>query len=371
MTLTSNKLKKLKNIFVHILVWASIIFICNSGNLSWQGYNSADGTLLIPSLYGNAFNAFLVYFNALYLYRHKNKFRLNYWLLAILSILIISLLEALVDYYYANLSGVLELHFDIIKSDLEGETLAFNVEKSLPYLAYIGYLMDDILIHIIFWFLSFTYILPLETVKNRALKQTLEREKLEAEVKFLKAQINPHTLFNGINSIYHLIDKDKNKAKEVLVRFSDLLRYQIYDCSDDTILLSNEIQFLDNYFDLEKIRKGADVNIEFDYNINDTSNLKIAPLLLIPFIENAFKFVSNHDEKDLNFIKCKIIITENELHFYIDNSVENIEKEDLKNGGIGLQNVKKRLQLIYPDKHKLNISSFNDVFSVMLKIELA
>jgi LytS/YehU family sensor histidine kinase len=276
----------------------------------------------------------------------------------------------LTDYYYAGFSGVLELHFDTIKSDLSGEALKFNVEKSLPYLAYLAYFIDDMLINTLFWFLSFAYILPLETVKNRALKDRLEREKLEAEVKFLKAQINPHTLFNGINSIYHLIDKDKDKAKEILVRFSDLLRYQIYDCSDDKISLSHEIQFLENYFDLEKIRKGADVEIEFDYNIHETGNLKIAPLLLIPFVENAFKYVSNHDKKDLNFIKSKIIITGQELHFYIENSVEDTEKNDLKNSGIGLQNVKQRLQLIYPDKHELKISNFNNVFSVLLKIEL-
>lgn len=366
-------MKKTKQIAVHIFVWGAILLFINTGNFIWQVFSTADGSMLIASLYGNIFNAFLVYFNAFYLYPQIHKSKTKYWLFAVLVILGVSIMEGAVDYYYAGQIGVLESNFESLTKELQGEQSKFDLEKNLPLLTYITFVLDNIFIHVLFWFLSFAYILPIQTIRSRSLKERLEREKLEAEIKFLKAQINPHTLFNGINSIYHLIDKDKEKAKDVLVRFSELLRYQIYDCSDDEILLSRELLFLENYFNLEKIRKGADVEIKYDYNSDEAGNFKIAPLLLIPFVENAFKHVSNHNEKKYNFIKCQVSVDDNKLYFIIENSTDSQnepEKMEKINKGIGLANVKERLKLLYAEKHMLQIKNQDNRYTVSLILAL-
>lgn len=366
-------IKKTKFIVYHIMVWTIILILVNTGNLSWQGFSTADGSMLIASLYGNLFNAFLVYFNALYLYPlvHRSKFR--YWLLALMVVLGVSLLEGIVDYIYAGQVGTLNVTLQNITDALSKEDMETDLEKGPHILAYIAFVLDDIYVHLLFWFLSFAYILPVQTIRNKSLKEQLEREKLQAEVKFLKAQINPHTLFNGINSIYHLIDKDKEKAKDVLVRFSELLRYQIYECSDDEIPLSRELLFLENYFQLEKIRKGTDVEITYKYNIDETESFKIAPLLLIPFVENAFKHVSNHHEKKRNYIKCEIYIDDNKLYLIVENSTDSQNVSELNkktNNGIGLTNVKERLKLLYPEKHMLQFNNQNNVYNVSLILAL-
>ena len=366
-------MKKPKYIAYHLLFWGVLLFFINTSNFSWQGFSTADNSLLVPSLYGNLFNAFLVYFNALYLYNLIHKSKLRYWLLALLVILGVSFLEGGVDYFYAKQMGVLDVNFEKITKDLVEESVTFDVAKNLPILAYTAYVTDNILVHVLFWFFSFAYILPIQTLKSKSLKEQLEREKLEAEVKFLKAQINPHTLFNGINSIYHLIDIDKEKAKDVLVRFSELLRYQIYDCSDDEILLSRELQFLENYFDLEKIRKGTDIEIAFNNTIDDTVDLKISPLLLIPFVENAFKHVSNHNDKKFNYIKCEVSIDDNKLYFIIENSTERtdaLDRNEKSKKGIGLINVTQRLKLLYPEKHMLQIKNRKNSYCVNLILNL-
>lgn len=365
-------MNKVIKIFVHLIVWVLIIVFCNSSNWIWQGFKVEDGTMLIPSIYGTFFNAGLVYFNTLYLYPNKRKKIAFYWLIAITVIMLTAFAESFIDYYYSKQIGLLNFHFDEIKKDLINEELNFNLEKSLPILTILNFTYNNILVHIIFWILSFTYILPIQNSKNKSFREQLEREKLQAEVNFLKAQINPHSLFNGINSIYHLIDKDKEKAKDVLVRFSELLRYQVYECSSESISLTKEILFLENYFNLEKIRKEDNVTIEFNYNLHEAEGLEIAPILFIPFIENAFKYVSNFQHKKDNYIKCDINVVDSILKFTIVNSIDNLPEEyiNLKNSGIGLKNTKERLKLIYPEQHKLEIKKEENVFSIQLTIDL-
>ncbi|MFD1615149.1 sensor histidine kinase [Gelatiniphilus marinus] len=363
--------KSLK-ILLHLIIWILIIVICNASNWVWQGFKVEEGTMLIPSIYGSFFNAIIVYFNALYLYPKKRKSIGLYGVLAIITILIISFSESFIDYYYSQSIGLLDFHFEEIRKDLSNEDLNFNLEIGLPFLTIMNFAFNNVLVHVLFWILSFAYILPIQNSKNRFFREQLEREKLQAEVNFLKAQINPHSLFNGINSIYHLIDKDKEKAKDVLVRFSELLRYQVYECSSERISLTRELLFLENYFNLEKIRKEDNVIIEFNYNLHEAEGLEIAPILFIPFIENAFKYVSNFQHKKDNYIKCDINVVDSILKFTIANSIDNLPEEyiNLKNSGIGLKNTKERLKLIYPEHHKLEIKKEKNVFSIQLTIDL-
>ena len=198
----------------------------------------------------------------------------------------------------------------------------------------------------------------------------LEKEKTENELRFLKSQMNPHFLFNAINSIYVLIKKDPDFAGLTLVKFADMLRYQLYECNADVIPIEKEISYLENYIQLEKLRKGELVNTSFTVSAS-TGKFSIAPLLLIPFVENAFKYVSSCPGKN-NFVMVDLNFQDNIFELSVENSMDEdaMMPKEKTWGGIGLENVRRRLQLIYDGSHALDISTTEDVFSVLLTIKI-
>ncbi|RLD80165.1 MAG: hypothetical protein DRJ10_07790 [Bacteroidetes bacterium] len=196
-----------------------------------------------------------------------------------------------------------------------------------------------------------------------------QRQRLEAELKTLKAQINPHFLFNSLNNIYSLSLDKSDLAPEMILKLSDLMSYIIYDAREEFVPLKKELGFIENHIDLERIRINNRVNVKFE---NDESLLRynIAPLLFTPFIENAFKYVST-PENQKAFINIKLSENQYELHFFIENSAEEeLATFEHNNHGIGIENVKKRLELIYPNKHKLDIEHSSTKFSINLKIKI-
>ena len=199
----------------------------------------------------------------------------------------------------------------------------------------------------------------------------LEKEKTDSELRFLKSQMNPHFLFNAINSIYVLIKKDPDFAGHTLVKFADMLRYQLYECNSDVIPIEKEISYLDNYIQLEKLRKGDLIHTHYHVSPS-TGKFSIAPLLLIPFVENAFKYVSNCPEKN-NFVTVDLNFQDNIFELSVENSIDAdaMMPKEKAWGGIGLENVRRRLQLIYDGRHALDISTTEDVFSVLLTIKVA
>lgn len=199
----------------------------------------------------------------------------------------------------------------------------------------------------------------------------LEKEKTDSELRFLKSQMNPHFLFNAINSIYVLIKKDPDFAGHTLVKFADMLRYQLYECNADVIPIEKEIGYLDNYIQLEKLRKGDLIRTHYHVSPS-TGRFSIAPLLLIPFVENAFKYVSNCPDRD-NFVTVDLNFQDNIFELSVENSMdeEAMMPKEKAWGGIGLENVRRRLQLTYDGRHALDISSGDGVFSVLLTIKIA
>jgi len=197
----------------------------------------------------------------------------------------------------------------------------------------------------------------------------LENEKLEAELKFLKSQIHPHFLFNTLNNLYALTLKKSDKAPEMVIQLSNLLEYTLYSGKETEVGLNEEIKQLSGYIDLEKLRFGKrlKINTEIDGNVD---GLLIAPLLLLPFVENSFKHGASNDLKS-PFIDLKINVKDNHLKFSISNSnrCESQIPESYKEG-IGLKNVKRRLELLYPRKHSLEILQKQDIFDVNLTLEL-
>jgi len=225
------------------------------------------------------------------------------------------------------------------------------------------------------WILGIALSLPQDWVRSEAQKNQLIQDKMQSELDFLRAQINPHFIFNGINSIYHLIGSDDKKARSTLLQFSDLLRYQLYECNENYIPLEKEINYIKNYLGIEEVRKGSD--IELHYTIPTLSlnskKYKIAPLLVNPFLENAFKHVGIDEGLDCAFIQIELKISnEGILSLIIKNSF-NLGQQNSKSrtGGIGLSNVKRRLDILYPNQRSyLEIDSNKSVYTVQLKIHL-
>jgi LytS/YehU family sensor histidine kinase len=197
----------------------------------------------------------------------------------------------------------------------------------------------------------------------------LQKEKAQTELSFLKAQINPHFLFNSINSIFASIDKNNIEARSIVIKFSDMLRYQLYECNADQINFEKEFEYLNNYIELQRIRKDNNLTITTDLK-GDLKGFTIAPLILIPFIENAFKYSSNHVDQP-NVLQMIFTKEDAAFGFYCFNTKDQmISRKIFEEGGIGIQNVKRRLELIYPGRHALDINDNELFFEVRLKIEL-
>jgi len=210
-------------------------------------------------------------------------------------------------------------------------------------------------------------------IQSRRREQELEKEKLETELKFLRSQFNPHFLFNTINSIFVLIHKNPVMASESLAKFSDILRYQLYECNEHCIPLGQELNYLENFIELQRLRQDHDrVDLTLRYNVQHTADLEIAPFVLMPFVENAFKHVSRYSEGQ-NWITLDLSLVNNELQLLLSNSAnpgEASATELIHYGGIGLKNVKRRLDLLYPGRHHLKITRNENTFQVELRVEL-
>jgi hypothetical protein len=193
-----------------------------------------------------------------------------------------------------------------------------------------------------------------------------EKEKVTAELQLLKAQVHPHFLFNTLNNIYSFSLGQSPKTPGMILRLSSLLSYMLYDCKADEVLLEKEIEVMKDYIELEKARYGD--NIEISLNIEgDIKDKHIAPLLLLPFLENAFKHGTS-DQLEKPWLSMDIAVKQYTLHCKIANSKNNYVP--LSASGIGIENVRKRLQFIYPDRHELKTSDEGDFFVVSLRLEL-
>ena len=204
--------------------------------------------------------------------------------------------------------------------------------------------------------------------ERNAYAKELERKNLESELEMLKSQINPHFIFNTLNTIYFLMEQKDDKAKEVLLKFSDILSHQLYDYNKEFIDLSKEVEYLESYIELQKLRHDEDL-LQLSYSLPQNVNgLKIAPMLIIPFIENAFKYSPNSKGYTVDF--RLEINNEGVLDFYAKNTISATIRKKEGVGGIGLKNVKRRLELVYPGKYELNIKEAEHLFEAQLNINL-
>ncbi|WP_421978882.1 sensor histidine kinase [Roseivirga seohaensis] len=193
--------------------------------------------------------------------------------------------------------------------------------------------------------------------------KTLKADKSKAELELLKTQINPHFFFNTLNNLYSLTVKHSDKAPEVILKLSEMMRYTIYEGKKEFVPLREEVTYLENYIELHKIRYQKKVNIEFSHSIENED--QVAPLLFIILLENALKH-GVESLTDSAYVKIDLSSSNRHIRFSIENNYEPLEINESK--GIGLENLKRRLELIYPKTHELNIHKTASTFAVDLKI---
>lgn len=205
-----------------------------------------------------------------------------------------------------------------------------------------------------------------EYYTNQQNKLISETRKTSTELNYLRKQTNPHFLFNALNSIYSLAYKKSDLVPDAIVTLSEMMRYMLYETDNKAVSLEKEINYIKNYIDLQKLRLNNIENIFINIH-GDTRNKSIEPMLLISFIENAFKYGT--DYKGTTYVKIKIVIEENNFDFWIENRIEN-QIKDPNNSGIGLKNIKNRLNILYPNAHQLNITQTDNLYSVHLNLKL-
>lgn len=226
-------------------------------------------------------------------------------------------------------------------------------------------------INISIWVLLVTIgKMMIDRIKSERELELLQKEKTRNELDYLKAQINPHALFNSLNTIYGHIDKNNQVARNTLLQFSELLRYQLYDCSAEKVSLDKEIDYIKNYVAFQQLRKNETLIVNLEIG-NIRSNLNVAPLMLVVLIENAFKFVSTSSEKE-NKISIKLFTKGTILHASVFNTIE--QQSTVANGsakGIGLTNFNRRLELLYPGKYELVNKNEKDFYETNLTLDLS
>jgi two-component system LytT family sensor kinase len=336
-------MRKSWQIFWHILFWASVIsffvFIAHNG-----GKSSLQSLLILFLVFGIV-NIGLFYLNYLVLipqYLDKKKYKV-YAAFVIGAIIVVGLSK------YG-----MALIFKPITYVRMGKAMSFwQYSFSTSFTSIIFIFLSTVLKFTVDWFL------------NERIQRDLENQRLSAELSFLKSQINPHFLFNSLNSIYSLAYQKSDTTPEAILKLSEIMRYMLYECNDNKVELTKELQYLQNYIDLQKIRFGNKAFIDFEVN-GEVTDQHIVPLLLISFIENAFKHGIANDA--LSPIKLKINLEDGHLYFFIQNKKHTHNRD--ASGGIGLNNVRRRLDLLYPGKYNLDIRDEADTYTCQLSLVL-
>ena len=222
-------------------------------------------------------------------------------------------------------------------------------------------------INILFWVVCILAAkMVIEKIQSQVYIEQIEKEKATNELNFLRAQFNPHFLFNSINSIYGHIDKENKTARNMLLVFSEMLRYQLYECNVEQIALDSEINYIKNYIAIQKGRIDERINVSFCVgDIN--GQVMVAPLLFITFIENAFKYVGFNEGRD-NRIDISLKNENGWLYFKVFNTKDSFIGQAEKSSGLGIANTKRRLEILYPGRHHLTLVDNKDSYEVTLTL---
>lgn len=328
---------------LHSLLWIVLFLIITFLVESGSGFLNTFAEVILDGI----FYIFIIYFNIYYLFPRyvKGDSLLKYIVVLVITVILITPVKGAAMYLF-NIS------------DLESR--------------------NEVLLRLHYSFLSSFMVAGLSTVGKmlyewvslRRERKKLERETLQSELKFLKNQINPHFLFNTLNNIYSLALIKSDLAPEVILKLSEILRYMLYECNEPKVKLVNEISYIKNYMDLEKLRQKDDVMMEFTTE-GEIGEQLISPMLFTPFLENAFKHGINKVLKDA-CVKVHLKVDSDHLYFRVQNTKPEFEPDNItkRQGGIGLANVRKRLELLYPGNYSLDIQNTLTKYIIELNLNL-
>ena len=334
---------KRAQVIQHILFWVVIylvFFLIDQNQFHWQ-------LSLVKELVNVFFYALVVYINLWILipYYLSSKRLVLYAILLLLLALLITPIKAFVLFHAIA-------DYPMARQDM--------VENQyLIFLTNLLVLLASTIFKIVF-----------DWLQHQREKKELQTQTMRSELRFLRSQINPHFLFNTLNNLYALTLKKSDQAPEIVLKLSEIMRYMLYECNEKRVPLNKEINYIRNYLALEELRQGKNVEIRFHLEGNPDDR-KIAPLMFTPFLENSFKHGLNVSITE-GYVDIILRVLEDKVQFVVENSKpETIPQPDSRpSGGIGLANVKRRLNLIYPDQYKLRIKDMPQAYRVELEIKL-
>jgi len=332
---------KSNTLLIHVLVWAAFFLV----PLIFIESEVGRERFILMGWFQQFLMALYFYYNFLYLIP---RFLLKKKLWAYFLMLLIGL---------AGISG-LNILFSLAS--------AYWIEHHHPF-SFWRTALFPVYPAIMAFALSSAVKITVEWFKNERQKKEMEAEKLSSELAFLKSQVNPHFLFNILNNICSLARKKSDETENAIIKLSQIMRYMLQDSKDEKVSLEKEVEYLQSYIELQRLRLPDDVGIDFVIE-GQPELMSIEPLLLIPFVENAFKHgVSYQESSD---IKILLVCTGQRLMFSVKNFIAKNQGEAAEKGsGIGLKNVMRRLELLYPGRHQLQINDDGHLYHVELNIE--
>jgi len=329
----------------HGLFWA--VMFANMFYNSWRSGGEGVWATISNEVIGLVFYAILVYLNLLYLipnYLARHAF--VYLGFVLTACALATPIEVMV--FYLKYSGWPEHRVLLVRN--QGDFFVANV---------LVVLLSTVLRLIMDWW------------RYQTEKQVLLTQTMQSELRFLKSQINPHFLFNTLNNLYALTLKKSDKAPEIVLKLSEIMRYMLYECNERRVLLTKEIQYIHNYLDLERLRQPKEADIRFTTE-GHISEQMVAPLLFVPFLENSFKHGLNHHVKDGGFVRLQLRVSGEDLEFFIENSKAEAlpSLTHARSGGIGLTNLRSRLEILYPENHSIEVQDEPHRYAVTLHLRM-
>ncbi len=326
----------------HVLFWIGYLILLNSVYAGIGDFKLS----FIRNFITTCFHAFLAYFNVYYLipnYFIQQRYK-RYYFFIILMLSIVTPLRVFLDTWLIT---------DVDKMPVEF--------FSLPHYA------NSIISSLVTLMISGSFRSWQQRFKTIQLQQELKNYRLEAELKLLRTQVNPHFLFNVLNNIYVLAYQGSKETAPMIAKLSQMMRYMLASSDVEQVDLEQEIAYLHDYIALQQLKTELPQSIDFQV-IGDVRDVKIAPMLFIPFFENSFKH-GNIADTNKGWMKSRLSVNGKEVAFSIVNSLPIVAPQKDSVSGIGLDNVQKRLQLLYPKKHQLNIQADQKTFSIDLKLQ--
>ncbi len=351
-----SKYNKTIKFAIHIFIWIVLfVFPIFMGSREEPDYAWVIVHTWVPLI-----EYMIVFYLNYFLLTHKLFFKKKYFLYV--------LVNGLIVVFFLWVNG--QCHGHLMEMDRRGEHTPPPEFKnpSHPHPPVISFILADL----VSFFIPVGFAIAMSAtehwIRTESEKQEIENKNLESELQHLRYQLQPHFFFNSLNNIYSLVEQSPSKAQEAIHSLSKLMRYLLYDVGKDKIELNQEIDFLKKYIQLMELRHNDKTIARFVFPDTKNTTYYIAPLLFIPMIENAYKHgISATQSSSISF---EMKITANELFFVSRNTNYPKNRSDKSGSGIGLNNLKKRLELIYPNKYELHMGVNNNIYTIELKIDL-